>query len=78
MDRRELGALGEKKAVDYLRKKGYRIREKNFRCRAGEIDIVAQDKDCLDFVEVRLTHGRRFDVGEAGKELLSEFCQAKG
>lgn len=64
MDRRELGALGEKKAVDYLRKKGYRIREKNFRCRAGEIDIVAQDKDCLVFVGVRTRTGSAFGTPE--------------
>ena len=53
MDRKALGKLGEKKAVEYLKKKGYRIRETNFRCHAGEIDIVAQEKDCLVFVEVR-------------------------
>ena len=64
MDRKELGALGEKRAVDYLSKKGYRIRERNFRCRAGEIDIVAQDKDCLVFVEVRTRRGSDFGTPE--------------
>ncbi|NQT48730.1 MAG: YraN family protein [Chloroflexi bacterium] len=64
MDRKELGALGEKRAVDYLRKKGYSIRERNFRCRAGEIDIVAQDKDCLVFVEVRTRRGSDFGTPE--------------
>ena len=64
MDRKELGALGEKRAVDYLRKKGYRIRERNFCCRAGEIDIVAQDKDCLVFVEVRTRRGSDFGTPE--------------
>lgn len=53
MKRKELGAAGEKLARDFLKKKGYRIRDTNFRCREGEIDIIAWKKDCLVFVEVR-------------------------
>lgn len=53
MNRQEVGKLGEKLALKFLQKKGYRIHQANFRCRAGEIDIVAQQKDCLVFVEVR-------------------------
>ncbi len=53
MKRRELGAIGEKLAKDFLKKKGYRIIETNFRCREGEIDIIARKKDYLVFVEVR-------------------------
>lgn len=53
MKRKELGDTGEKLARDFLKKKGYKIRETNFRCREGEIDIIAQKKDCLVFVEVR-------------------------
>ncbi len=53
MKRGELGNIGEKIAVGFLKKKGYRIRETNFRCRAGEIDIVAEKNDHLVFVEVR-------------------------
>jgi putative endonuclease len=53
MDRKETGLLGEKLARDYLRKKGYRVLETNYRCPLGEIDIVALRKDCLVFVEVR-------------------------
>jgi len=53
MNRQEIGKLGEKLAVEFLRKRGYRIRETNFRCREGEIDIVAQQMDFLVFVEVR-------------------------
>ncbi|RLC92632.1 MAG: YraN family protein [Chloroflexi bacterium] len=64
MNRKELGALGEKKAAEYLKKKGYRIRETNFRCREGEIDIIAQDKDYLVFVEVRTRTGSDFGTPE--------------
>ncbi len=53
MDRQEVGKLGEKAAQKFLKKRGYKIRETGFRCRHGEIDIVAQQKDCLVFVEVR-------------------------
>jgi putative endonuclease len=53
MDRQEVGKLGEKAARKFLKKRGYRIRETGFRCPRGEIDIIAQKKDYLVFVEVR-------------------------
>jgi len=53
MKRKELGDIGEELARKFLKKKGYRIRETNFRCREGEIDIIAEHKDYLVFVEVR-------------------------
>lgn len=53
MNRKDTGALGEKLARDFLKKKGYHIHETNFRCKHGEIDIVAEKKDYLVFVEVR-------------------------
>jgi putative endonuclease len=62
MNRRDTGAAGEKIARDYLKKKGYRILEQNFRCREGEIDIVAEHKKCLVFVEVRARTGDSFGL----------------
>ena len=53
LSRRERGALGEKIALDFLVKRNFTILECNFRCREGEIDIVARQGDCLVFVEVR-------------------------
>ena len=53
MKRRETGILGEKLANDFLKKRGYRILETNYRCPEGEIDIVAKHKDFLAFIEVR-------------------------
>jgi putative endonuclease len=64
MKRKELGDTGEKLARDFLKKKGYKIRETNFRCREGEIDVVAQKKDCLVFVEVRTKTGADFGSPE--------------
>lgn len=47
------GAKGEDLAVLFLRKKGYKIIERNFRVRGGEIDIIAIDDDTLVFIEVK-------------------------
>ena len=49
-----VGALGEQTAAEYLVKQGYRILERNFRSRGGEVDIVAKDRQgCIAFVEVK-------------------------
>jgi putative endonuclease len=64
MDRQEVGKLGEKAAQKFLKKRGYRIRETGFRCRHGEIDIVAQQKDWLVFVEVRTKSNLEFGTPE--------------
>jgi putative endonuclease len=64
MDRQEVGKLGEKAAQKFLKKRGYRIRETGFRCRHGEIDIIAQKKDCLVFVEVRTKSNLDFGTPE--------------
>ena len=64
MKRKELGAVGEKLAKNFLKKKGYRIRQTNFLCREGEIDIVAEHKGYLVFVEVRTKTGASFGSPE--------------
>ncbi|MBP1991356.1 YraN family protein [Paenibacillus eucommiae] len=60
MDRREVGASGEEYAEAYLHNLGYTIRDRNWRCRRGEIDIIAEMEGILVFVEVRSrsTEGR--------------------
>ena len=64
MNRKALGALGEKKAAEFLKKKGHRILETNFRCREGELDIISRDRDCLVFVEVRTRSSADFGTPE--------------
>ena len=64
MKRRDTGILGEKLAGDFLKKRGYRILETNYRCPEGEIDIVARHKDSLVFVEVRTRTSREFGSPE--------------
>ena len=48
-----LGKDGEALAVSFLKGKGYRILEKNYRTVFGEIDIIARDKDIVVFIEVK-------------------------
>lgn len=51
--RKPLGALGEQLAADFLEQSGFRLLTRNWRCRKGEIDLVAEDGDTLVFAEVR-------------------------
>ncbi len=51
--RKNTGDLGEDIAVEYLKEQGYEIIERNFRCKLGEIDIIALDKDEIVFIEVK-------------------------
>lgn len=48
-----IGREGEQAAAEYLEEKGYRIRERNFRCQYGEIDLVAEQGEYIVFVEVK-------------------------
>ena len=58
--RHELGKVGESLAVDYLIKQNYQIIERNFRCKRGEIDIIAKDKKELIFVEVKTRASKKY------------------
>jgi putative endonuclease len=64
MDSREVGALGERIAARYLTGLGYMIRERNFRSREGEIDIIAEKDDFLVFIEVRTRRSLSFGTPE--------------
>ena len=64
MHSRDIGALGEKIAADYLTGLGYMIRERNFRSREGEIDIIAEKDDFLVFIEVRTRTSNSYGTPE--------------
>lgn len=49
----KIGQQGEDIATEYLRKVGYKIIERNFVCKLGEIDIIAKDKKELVFIEIK-------------------------
>ena len=59
-----LGKWGEGVAGRFLQEKGYVLLETNYRCRWGEVDIVAQDGEELVFVEVRTRRGVEFGTPE--------------
>ncbi|TAL11647.1 MAG: YraN family protein [Nitrospirae bacterium] len=55
-----LGSEGERAAAAFLEARGYRIRERNYRTRLGELDLVAEEGDTLVFVEVKVRRNDRF------------------
>ncbi len=54
------GALGEDEAVRLLKMHGYKILERNYRVRGGEIDIIAKDGEYICFVEVKLRKNNNY------------------
>lgn len=63
-DKRGVGALGEDLAANFLTSRGFSILERNFRCKGGEVDIVARDQQdkSLVFVEVKTRRDQSFGV----------------
>ena len=55
-----IGSAGEDLACRYLAEKGYEILERSFRCRSGEIDVIAMKNGEMAFVEVKTRTGRVF------------------
>ena len=68
------GQRGEERACRYLKWHGYRIVERNFTCRQGEIDIIAENRDYIVFVEVKLR--KNADFAEA-KEFVHPAKQRR-
>lgn len=58
MNKRAVGALYEKRAAAFLEEQGLTVQKRNYRCPAGEIDLVVLDGDCLVFVEVKYRAGK--------------------
>jgi len=59
-ERLQFGREGESAALTFLKKKGYRILEKNFRAKVGEIDIIAEQGGVIIFIEVKARAGHAF------------------
>ncbi|PID54831.1 MAG: YraN family protein [Gammaproteobacteria bacterium] len=57
------GDRAEQAAANYLKRQGLSIIERNYRCKGGELDIIARDQQTLVFVEVRLRNN--IDFGSA-------------
>ena len=62
--RKRLGDVGEEIAARELARRGYTVRERNWRCPEGELDIVAEQGDVLVLAEVRTRRGDRFGTPE--------------
>lgn len=62
--RRGLGRWGENLAASHLEAAGYTIVARNWRCRGGEIDLIAQDGDDIVFVEVKTRRGQTYGAPE--------------
>lgn len=78
--RHEIGKIGEDLAVEYLEKEGYRVIERNFECKQGEIDIIAIDNNELVFIEVKtrtnLKYGQPIDaVNQTKQKHLTKAVQ---
>ncbi len=69
MTKSETGKLGEESVCAYLAEQGYRIIERNYRIKGGEIDIIAEDGFYLAFVEVKT---RRPDSLVTGFEAVNK------
>lgn len=55
-----VGKEGEEIAEGYLKKKGFRMVERNYRCRGGEVDLIALDRRVIVFVEVKARNDASF------------------
>lgn len=63
-DRRHLGDFGELAAAAYLRQQGYHLLERKWRCRRGEVDLIARQGNQVVFVEVRTRRTRFQGIAE--------------
>ncbi len=73
-----LGKYGEKHAGTYLMENGYKIIAKNYRCRYGEIDIIALKDNVFCFIEVKTRQNKEFGEPEESIDLqkLKKICLA--
>ena len=74
MDKHSLGQFGEEQAARYLRRRFYSILERNYRCRFGEIDLIAKRAGVLAFVEVKL---RKDDLHGEAREFVTAQKQQR-
>lgn len=61
-ENKDFGTSAEEGAARFLRSQGYKIIQRNYRNKLGEIDIVAKDKDTICFVEVKCRRSDKFGL----------------
>ena len=70
--RQGLGRTGERLAAEELARQGYSIIERNFRCRHGEIDLIAEEGNDLVFIEVKTRRGDAYGLPEEAVTLRKQ------
>ncbi|MFH1367057.1 MAG: YraN family protein [Patescibacteria group bacterium] len=70
--RQKLGATGERIAAEYLKEKGYLIKDRNFRVREGEIDLIAEKNYEYIFIEVKTRTSPKFGPPEESVNLKKQ------
>ena len=70
--RSSLGDRGERAACVFLKEQGYEILEKNYKCKIGEIDVIAQRKGRLVFIEVKTRTSGQFGAPQEAVDLKKQ------
>ena len=78
-NKRKTGTDYETIAARFLELKGYRVLERNFRCRTGEIDIIAEDQSdgSLCFAEVKYRSSLKYGYPKEEREFFTSFPDVK-
>jgi putative endonuclease len=69
-----VGSKGEDLAVQYLKRKGFKVIERNYHCSAGEIDLIAREGKTLVFVEIKARSSSEFGLPQ---DAVDRFKQRK-
>jgi putative endonuclease len=72
--RKALGSKGEDLAVQYLKRRGFKVIERNYHCSAGEIDLIAREKNTLVFVEIKARSSSDYGLPQ---DAVDRFKQKK-
>lgn len=76
-NKRKIGSYYEERAAAFLEDKGLRILERNYRCRCGEIDLIAQDGAYLVFVEVKYRNSTKAGCSLAAVDIRKQAVITK-
>ena len=81
MNKRGRGSFYEEVCVEYLIKNGFDILHRNYRCKLGEIDIIAKKDDIIRFIEVKFrgsgSYGSALEAVDFRKQRRIIFCYTK-
>ncbi len=70
--RTSLGERGERVACGFLKKHGYEILEKNYKCKLGEIDVIARRQGRLVFIEIKTRTSAQFGMPQEAVDLRKQ------